>query len=180
MGLLDVSLDHKYTLKRGRIFLTGTQALVRLTLMQRQRDEQVGLNTAGYVSGYRGSPLGGMDKEFNNAKQLLKAHHVKFHPAVNEDLAATAVWGTQQINLLCAPDSKLIYSQIPITMAFSACGMEKAQALIVQETLFAMPILQEPHQMAVFWFWPVMTQPANHRQSQASLNTHWWMRISPF
>ena len=103
MGLLDVSLDHKYTLKRGRIFLTGTQALVRLTLMQRQRDEQVGLNTAGYVSGYRGSPLGGMDKEFNNAKQLLKAHHVKFHPAVNEDLAATAVWGTQQINLF--PDS---------------------------------------------------------------------------
>ena len=103
MGLLGVSLDHKYTLNRGHIFLTGTQALVRLTLIQRQRDMQSGLNTAGYVSGYRGSPLGGMDKEFNNAKHLLKSHHVKFHPAVNEDLAATAVWGTQQINLF--PDA---------------------------------------------------------------------------
>lgn len=103
MGLLDVSLDHKYTLNSGRIFLTGTQALVRLTLMQRQRDQQNGLNTAGYVTGYRGSPLGGMDKEFHRAKHHLDAHHVKFHPAVNEDLAATAIWGTQQINLF--PDA---------------------------------------------------------------------------
>lgn len=103
MGLLDVSLDHKYTLDHGRIFLTGTQALVRLTLMQRQRDLLSGINSAGYVSGYRGSPLGGMDKEFHRAKPHLDAHHVKFHPAVNEDLAATAIWGTQQINLF--PDA---------------------------------------------------------------------------
>ncbi len=103
MGLLKVSLDHKYTLDQGRIFLTGTQALVRLTLMQRQRDLANGLNTAGYVSGYRGSPLGGMDKEFHRAKHHLDANHVKFHPAVNEDLAATAIWGTQQTNLF--PDS---------------------------------------------------------------------------
>lgn len=103
MGLLDVSLDHKYTLDQGRIFLTGTQALVRLTLMQRQRDQANGLNTAGYVSGYRGSPLGGMDKEFLRARRHLDAHHVKFHPAVNEDLAATAIWGTQQTNLF--PDA---------------------------------------------------------------------------
>jgi len=103
MGLLDVSLDHKYTLDQGRIFLTGTQALVRLTLMQRQRDQENGLNTAGYVSGYRGSPLGGMDKEFLRARKHLDTHHVKFHPAVNEDLAATAVWGSQQINLF--PDA---------------------------------------------------------------------------
>ncbi len=103
MGLLDVSLDHKYTLSQGRIFLTGTQALVRLTLMQRQRDQTLGLNTAGYVSGYRGSPLGGMDREFHRAKPHLDAHHVKFHPAVNEDLAAAAIWGTQQINLF--PDA---------------------------------------------------------------------------
>lgn len=103
MGLLDVSLDHKYTLQNGRIFLTGTQALVRLTLMQRQRDLSNGINSAGYVTGYRGSPLGGMDKEFHRAKNHLDAHHVKFHPAVNEDLAATAIWGTQQINLF--PDA---------------------------------------------------------------------------
>jgi len=99
MSLKKVSLSDKYTLEKGRIFLTGTQALVRLNLLQRQRDLKAGLNTAGYVSGYRGSPLGGVDKEFTNAKAFLEDHHVKFHPAVNEDLAATALWGTQQVNM---------------------------------------------------------------------------------
>lgn len=99
MGLKKISLADKYTLEKGRIFLTGTQALVRLTLLQRQRDMKAGLNTAGYVSGYRGSPLGGMDKEFHGAKPFLDEHHIKFHPAVNEDLAATALWGTQQVNM---------------------------------------------------------------------------------
>jgi len=99
MSIKKISLSDKYTLNKGRVFLTGTQALVRLTLLQRQRDQKAGLNTAGYVSGYRGSPLGGMDKEFINAKAFLDDHHVKFHPAVNEDLAATALWGTQQVNM---------------------------------------------------------------------------------
>jgi len=99
MTLKKISLSDKYTLEKGRIFLTGTQALVRLNLLQRQRDLKAGLNTAGYVSGYRGSPLGGVDKEFTNAKAFLEDHHVKFHPAVNEDLAATALWGTQQVNM---------------------------------------------------------------------------------
>jgi len=90
MVLRQVSLDDKYDLEEGRIFLTGTQALVRLAQ---------GLNTAGYVTGYRGSPLGGVDREFNRARGLLDQHHVKFHPAVNEDLAATALWGAQQTNL---------------------------------------------------------------------------------
>ena len=99
MTLLKVSLDDKFTKKDGRIYLNGTQALVRLTLMQRRRDLAAGLNTAGYVTGYRGSPLGGMDKEFGAAARHLNAHHVKFHPGVNEDLAATAIWGSQQANL---------------------------------------------------------------------------------
>ena len=99
MKLRSVSLDDKYGLSEGRVFLTGTQALVRLNLMQRQRDLAQGLNTAGYVTGYRGSPLGGIDREFGRAKRFLDDHHVKFHPAVNEDLAATAIWGSQQINL---------------------------------------------------------------------------------
>jgi len=94
-----VTLDDKYTLETGRVFLTGTQALVRLALMQRRRDVAAGLNTAGYVTGYRGSPLGGMDREFHGAKDILQDHHVKFHPAVNEDLAATALWGSQQVNM---------------------------------------------------------------------------------
>jgi len=99
MVLRQVSLDDKYDLEEGRIFLTGTQALVRLALVQRRRDLAQGLNTAGYVTGYRGSPLGGVDREFTRARGLLDQHHVKFHPAVNEDLAATALWGAQQTNL---------------------------------------------------------------------------------
>ena len=94
-----LSLDDKYAQATGRVYLSGTQALVRLPLMQKQRDQQAGLNTAGYVSGYRGSPLGGLDQALWKAKRHLKANDVVFQPGVNEDLAATAVWGTQQLNL---------------------------------------------------------------------------------
>ncbi|MBL8807858.1 MAG: indolepyruvate ferredoxin oxidoreductase family protein, partial [Rhodospirillales bacterium] len=96
-ALLDVTLDDKYTAPRGRVFLTGTQALVRLTLMQRQRDLAAGLNTAGFVTGYRGSPLGGLDQALWRAKRHLKDHHIHFTPGVNEDLAAAACWGSQQV-----------------------------------------------------------------------------------
>jgi len=94
-----VTLDDKYALERGRVFLNGTQALVRLPMMQRRRDEAAGLNTGGYVTGYRGSPLGGVDIAMNQARRFLDKHHIKFQPGVNEDLAATAVWGTQQLDL---------------------------------------------------------------------------------
>ncbi len=104
MGLLHATLDDKYTRADGRVFLTGTQALVRLTLLQRELDRQRGLNTAGFVTGYRGSPLGGLDREFGRAQHHLDAASIKFQAAVNEDMAATAVWGTQQINL--HPDAK--------------------------------------------------------------------------
>ncbi|MGE5468995.1 MAG: indolepyruvate ferredoxin oxidoreductase family protein, partial [Ignavibacteria bacterium] len=97
--LRQVTLDDKYTVGSGRIFLTGVQALVRLPMLQRERDLAAGLNTAGYVSGYRGSPLGGLDQALWKAKAHLAAHHVVFQPGVNEDLAATALWGTQQVNL---------------------------------------------------------------------------------
>ncbi|WP_300454612.1 indolepyruvate ferredoxin oxidoreductase family protein [Accumulibacter sp.] len=99
MSDLSVTLDSRYTASSGRVFLTGTQALVRLPMLQRQRDEAAGLNTAGFVSGYRGSPLGGLDQALWKAKQHLDTQHIVFQPAVNEDLAATAVWGTQQLNL---------------------------------------------------------------------------------
>ncbi len=94
-----VSLDDKYTVAEGRVLLTGTQALVRLPLMQRQRDAAAGLNTAGFISGYRGSPLGGVDQALWKAAKHLDAHRVVFKPGINEDLAATAVWGTQQLGL---------------------------------------------------------------------------------
>jgi indolepyruvate ferredoxin oxidoreductase len=94
-----ISLDDKYTLERGRAFLTGTQALIRLPMQQRIRDAHAGLNTAGFVTGYRGSPLGSVDQTAMKAKKYLDAQHVRFHPGVNEDLAATSIWGTQQVNL---------------------------------------------------------------------------------
>ncbi len=99
MSLLTVTLDDKYQKKNGRIYLTGVQALVRLPMMQRQRDQAAGHKTAGYISGYRGSPLGNLDQQMAQAKRYLDAHHVIAHPAVNEDMAATALWGTQQVNL---------------------------------------------------------------------------------
>ncbi len=97
--LRSVSLEDKYALASGRVFLTGTQALVRLLLLQRQRDALAGLDTAGYVSGYRGSPLGGLDQALWKARPHLATNQVVFQPGVNEDLAATALWGTQQVNL---------------------------------------------------------------------------------
>ncbi|WP_249674756.1 indolepyruvate ferredoxin oxidoreductase family protein [Pseudomonas abieticivorans] len=93
------SLDDKYVQHSGSVLLTGIQALVRLPLMQRQRDLANGLNTAGFISGYRGSPLGGLDQALWKAREHLKAHHTVFHPGMNEDLAATSIWGTQQVNL---------------------------------------------------------------------------------
>ena len=93
------TLDDKYTLSSGRVFLTGTQALVKLPMLQRERDLAAGLNTAGYISGYRGSPLGGLDQSLWRAQKHLESRHIKFQPGVNEDLAATAIWGTQQLNL---------------------------------------------------------------------------------
>ena len=98
-ALETASLDDKYTLAAGRAFMSGVQALVRLPMLQRQRDVLAGLNTAGFVSGYRGSPLGGYDQALWAAKKHLAEHHVVFQPGVNEELGATAVWGTQQLDL---------------------------------------------------------------------------------
>ncbi|MEG3192877.1 indolepyruvate ferredoxin oxidoreductase family protein [Lysobacter sp. D1-1-M9] len=93
------TLEHKYSRQDGRIYLSGVQALVRLPLMQRLRDQAAGLDTAGFISGYRGSPLGGFDLELWRAKKHLEGAGVRFTPGLNEDLGATMVWGTQQTNL---------------------------------------------------------------------------------
>jgi len=97
MALRNVALDDKYTVTDGRIFITGTQALVRLPIMQHMRDQSNGLNTACYISGYRGSPLGAYDQQLWAAGKHLKDHNIVFQPGVNEDIAATALWGTQQM-----------------------------------------------------------------------------------
>jgi indolepyruvate ferredoxin oxidoreductase len=95
----DVSLDDKFDLTKSKVFLTGTQAIVRLTLMQKERDRRAGLNTGGFVSGYRGSPLGGLDQQFYKTQRKLLASDVVFTSGLNEDLAATAVWGAQQAEM---------------------------------------------------------------------------------
>jgi indolepyruvate ferredoxin oxidoreductase len=92
-------LADKYTLECGRVYLSGVQALVRLPMMQRRRDRATGMNTAGFISGYRGSPLGGYDTALWQAQRLLDQHEIRFQPGLNEDLAATAVWGSQQVGL---------------------------------------------------------------------------------
>ena len=95
----DYALEDRYRLDKGRVYLTGIQALVRLPMMQRQRDLAAGLNTGGFISGYRGSPLGMYDNALWTAKRYLKENNIHFQPGLNEDLAATSVWGSQQVNL---------------------------------------------------------------------------------
>ena len=113
-------LDDKYALDKGKVFLTGTQALVRLPIIQRKIDAQNNLHTAGFISGYTGSPLGGYDHALNHASKFLEENHIVFQPGVNEDLAATAIHGTQQTTLVENPkyDGVLEF------------GMEKDQVLI--------------------------------------------------
>ncbi|TGQ25645.1 pyruvate ferredoxin oxidoreductase, partial [Mesorhizobium sp. M00.F.Ca.ET.216.01.1.1] len=96
-ALADYKLSDNLTATRGRIFLTGTQALVRLALMQRALDKARGMNTAGFISGYRGSPLGMVDQQLWKAKTLLSASDIRFLPAINEELGGTAVLGTQRV-----------------------------------------------------------------------------------
>ena len=103
-ALETVTLDDKYALQHGRAFMSGVQALVRLPMLQRQRDAAAGLNTAGFISGYRGSPLGGYDQALWAAKKHLESNNIVFQPGVNEELGATAVWGTQQLDLY--PETK--------------------------------------------------------------------------
>ena len=99
MTLRPVSLDDKYDLNQSHVLVTGYQALIRACLMQKERDRQAGLNIGGYLTGYRGSPLGGLDQQFMRAGRHLSAADIKFQPGINEELAATALWGTQQAEL---------------------------------------------------------------------------------
>ena len=115
-----ISLDDKYTLDTGRAYMTGTQALVRLPMLQRQRDAAAGLDTACFISGYRGSPLGALDQQLWQAGKHLAQNHIHFQPGVNEDLAATSVWGSQQVG--CSPARN--------TTAYSASGTARGRALI--------------------------------------------------
>ena len=103
MSNVNVSLDDRYARQEGRVLLSGTHALVRLPMLQYARDQAAGLNTACFVTGYRGSPLGGLDSALWQARQFAEQHAIHFTPGLNEDLAATSVWGSQQTDLF--PDA---------------------------------------------------------------------------
>lgn len=116
--LPNITLADKYTLDRGRVFVTGQQAIIRLMMIQRKIDEKAGLNTGGFISGYRGSPMTAIDIELWRAgEKTLEEHHVKFWPGLNENMAMTAVWGTQ----------KLVLKMMQNMMVFTQCGMAKGQ-----------------------------------------------------
>ncbi len=98
-SISNVSLADKYDLAKRRVYLSGPQAVARLLLMQKELDRRAGLNTAGFISGYPGSPLGGLDHNFIRARDVFEANDILFQPGLNEDLAATAVWGSQQAEM---------------------------------------------------------------------------------
>ena len=101
--LAEFKLEDRYTVEAGRVIMSGIQALARLPLDQQRADKRRGLNTAGLITGYRGSPIGVLDFVLEGIPGLLKDHHIRFIPAVNEDLAATAIMGSQTVNLLPEP-----------------------------------------------------------------------------
>jgi len=106
LTLRNVAIDDKYTLASGTLYMTGNQALVRLPLRQKQRDLAAGLNTAGCISGCRGSPIGTHDLELGRVGKYLEENDIVFQPGINEDLAATAVWETQQLEVEAEADRK--------------------------------------------------------------------------
>ena len=150
-----VSLDDKYTLDHGRVFISGTQALVRLPLMQLERDRAAGIDTACYITGYRGSPLAGLDQQLSAAKKFFATKPIVFQPAVNEDtrrdrgLGKPAGWD---------------YMGPPNTQAYLPCGTERDRGWIVPATLCAMAILPARPRSAASCCSLATITPASHRQ----------------
>ncbi|MGI9379836.1 MAG: indolepyruvate ferredoxin oxidoreductase family protein, partial [Methyloligellaceae bacterium] len=99
MSRKQIKLNDKYDLSQTRVYMSGTHAVIRLALMQHERDRQQGLNTAGYITGYRGSPIGTLDLHLSRLGDILKTRNITFTPGLNEDLAVTALWGAQQAEL---------------------------------------------------------------------------------
>lgn len=160
MTVQDISLDDKFDLTKTQVLLNGTQALVRLMITQQALDARAGLNTAGFVTGYRGSPLGAVDMQMRRAKAELDAANVRFQEGLNEDLAATALWGSQQAEL--RGEGKfdgvfgLWYGKGPGWIDLAMC--------------FAMPIWPEPPRMAAYWSRWGMTIRAKARPCCINLN----------
>ena len=149
----DVSLADRYDLSKKQVLLNGTQALVRMMLMQSARDRAAGHRTAGYVTGYRGSPLGAVDFQMTRAAAELENAQVRFQEGLNEDLAATALWGSQQAELR---------GEGKFEGVFGLC-MAKGRAWIAPAMSFVMRIWPAPRPWAVLWRRLGMITPARAR-----------------
>lgn len=135
---MKISLSTKYEAENGQVLMTGSQALVRLPMAQVRRDRAAGLDTGVFISGYRGSPLGGLDKQFMGAREHYEKYDVLFQPGVNEDLALTAVWGSQQLHLSPGAQNRV----------WSVFGMARALVLIGVVTFLSMATLLAVRPMA--------------------------------
>ena len=166
MTLMPISLDDKYEVETGRVFLTGIQALVRLPMMQHELDRRAKLNTAGFISGYRGSPVGGLDQQLWRAQKFLDKHNIVFKPGLNEDLAVTAVWGSQQANLY--PGAK--YDGVFGMWYGKAPGVDRSG------DAFRMPTPPAPGARAACSPSSATITPASPRRSRARASTRWSMR----
>ena len=148
-------------LSPSSLYLSGIQALAYLPILQRLRDAASGLNTAGFVSGYRGSPLGGLDQALWKTRKRLEEHHVKFQPGLNEDLAATAVWGTQQVGLF--PGSR--YDGVFGMWYAKGPGVDRSMDVLKHANAAG------TSPMAVFWPSQATTTGRSRRRSLTRANT---------
>ncbi len=161
-ALRDVSLDDKYALDTGRVFLTGTQALVRLLMLQRQRDVAAGLNTAGFVSGYRGSPLGALDQALWQAQQLPRP---RAHP-----LPAGRQRGPRR-DRRSGARSRSTSTRARSTTACSRCGTARARASTAAATCSSTPTTPAPRSTAACWCWPATTTAPSPRRCRTRPTT---------
>jgi len=146
---MTVSLSDKYDLTKNQIYVSGTQAVIRMLLMQKARDEAAGLKTSGFISGYRGSPLGGLDLQIGRAGNALSDNDIHFEAGINEELAATAIWGTQQVGFYDAARTDGVFS----LWYGKGPGVDRAGV------------------KAAFWRLWVMTIMRNHRLTLMQRNT---------
>ncbi len=153
---LDYQLADNLTRSAGRIFLTGTQALVRIMLTQRRLDRERGLNTAGFVSGYRGSPLGGVDMAMWKAKKALDDNQISFLPGINEDMAATAVMGTQQAGMRADRKVDGVF----------AMWYGKGPGWTAPATRCTTATPRAPRATAACWWWWATTTPPSRPRSR--------------
>ena len=163
MTLMQIGLDDKYRLDTKRIYLSGIQALVRLPMLQRERDRAQNLNTAGFISGYRGSPLGMYDNALWRAKSFLQSHDIAFVPGLNEDLAATAVWGSQQVGTVSGRQGRWRVRHLV---------WQGTRGRPFRSTRSSMPIRPAPRGTAAYWRWPATIMAANPQRLRIRANRY--------